>query len=176
MRLKFCLAALAATTVFASPALAQTATASAVADARGLVLERLTLTKVDNLDFGTIISDTLAAGTVIINEDTGFRTFTGGVTLVPTNDGGRGLFSGAGGFNQTVLLTLAPPTFLVSTSNPADMIAVNSMVLDNGALTSLRSTGTTGTFQVGVGGNFAIAAAQPNGFYKADFTVTADYQ
>ena len=174
MRLSIYLAALAATTAFATPAFAQVATASATAEARGLVLQPLTLTKVDDLDFGTVIASTVA-GSVSIDADTGNRSVAGGVTPVPTNVGGRALFAGAGTYNQGVLLTLSPPAVLVSTTNAADTIVVTSMVLDSGNAT-LRTIDVTGAFQVGVGGDFAIAASQPNGLYKANFDLTADYQ
>ena len=175
MRLKFCLAALAATTAFASPAFAQVATDTATAEARGLVLQPLTLTKVDDLDFGTILAS-VTAGSVSINEDTGNRAVAGGVTAVASNPGQRALFAGAGTAGQQVNLTLTPPVgnVLVSTSNAADLIAVSSLLLDNGNVTS-RNIGLDGTFQVGVGGSFAIAAGQPNGLYTADFDLTADY-
>ncbi len=176
MRFKFCLAALAATTAFASPAFAQVVTATATAEARGLVLQPLTLTKVDDLDFGTILASA-TAGSVTINADTGGRTVTGGVTPVASNPGQRALFAGAGTAGQQVNLTMTPPTgnVLVSTTNTADTIAVSSLVFDN-SNALIRTIGTTGTFQLGVGGSFAIAASQPNGFYKADFSVIADYQ
>lgn len=173
MRLKICLAALAATTAFASPAFAQVATATA--EARGLVLQPLTLTRVDHLDFGTIVASTVA-GTVSINADTGARAVTGGVTGVPTAPGNRALFAGAGTVGQTVLLTVTPPTGNVIVSG-ANSITVSSMALDaGGGLTQTRTIGATGAFEVGVGGNFAIAANQPNGLYSANFTVTANYQ
>ena len=178
MRFNICLAALVATTAFASPAFAQAVTptplAKATAEAHGLVLQKLTLTKSTDLDFGTIIAST-TAGTVTISADDGSRSSTGGVTEVPTNDGDRALFTGAGAVDQNVLLTLSPPKVLVSTTKSTDLIAVNSMVLDNANLTQ-RKIGASGIFEVGVGGVFAIAANQPNGFYKADFIVTADYQ
>lgn len=172
MRLKICLAALAATVAFASPAFAQVA--SATAEARGLVLQPLTLTKVDDLDFGTVVSSNVA-GNVVIDPDTGGRTVAGGVTAVPSFPGNRGLFAGAGTAGQDVILALSAPAVLVSTTNPLDTITVTSMVLDNGNLL-VRTIGGGGTFQVGVGGDFAIAANQPNGLYKANFDLTADYQ
>lgn len=176
MRFKFCLAALAATTAFASPAVAQSVGSdTATAEARGLVLQPLTLTKVDDLDFGTILASTIA-GSVSIDEDTGNRSVTGGVTPVASNTGGRALFEGAGTPTQQVDLTLTPPVggVLVSTSNPADVIVVSNLLLDGGNLTT-RTIGVLGTFQVGVGGTFAITAGQPNGLYTADFDLTADY-
>ena len=107
--------------------------------------------------------------------DTGGRTVSGGVIGVPSFPGDRGLFRGAGTAGQDVILTLNAPTQLISQSNPLDTITVNSMTLDNGNSTT-RTIGVTGVFQVGVGGNFGIAASQPAALYKADFDLTADYQ
>lgn len=176
MRIKFFLAALAATTAFATPAFAQsTGSDTATAEARGLVLQPLTLTKVDDLDFGTILASTVA-GSVTIDEDTGGRSVAGGVTAVASNVGDRALFAGAGTPGQQVSLTLTQPVggVLVSTSNSSDTITVSSLVLDNGGL-GTRTIGALGAFQVGVGGSFAIAAGQPNGLYTADFDLTANY-
>jgi hypothetical protein len=67
MRYSISLAALAATIVTASPALAQQA--SAQAEARGVVLQPLTLVKNSDLDFGTVVGSAVA-GTVDIDSDT----------------------------------------------------------------------------------------------------------
>lgn len=174
MRSNICLAALAATLVTATPALAAPGTASATAEARGVVLQPLTLVKLQDLDFGTVVGSA-AAGTVSIDPDTGARTVTGGVTGVPSFPGDRALFQGAGSVNQDVLLSMAAPTVLVSTANPADTINVTSMTFDNGN-TTLRNLGASGVIQFGIGGDFAIAANQPAGLYTANFDVTADYQ
>ena len=174
MRNSLKLAALAATFLSASPAFAQAVTANAQAEARGLILQPLTLTKVDDLDFGTVIASA-APGTVSIDADNGARSVTGGVTEVPSYPGNRALFAGAGTASQDVILTLNAPAFLVSTTNPADSITVNSMVLDNGDQT-LRTIDATAAFFVGVGGTFGIAGAQPNGLYAAQFDLTAEYQ
>ena len=172
MRLNICLAAFAASVAVASPAFAQSVTASATAEARGLVLQPLTLTRVDDLDFGTVIS-TAVGGTVVINEDSGIRTVTGGVGAGPAA-GNRALFAGAGTVGQQVDLDLVAPAFLVSGTNT---LAVLSMDFDTGGgIATTRTIDATGTFQVGVGGTFDIAANQANGLYAADFQVTAEYQ
>ena len=168
MRTKILLAALAATAAFASPAYAQTV--SATAEARGTVLQPLTLTRIQHLDFGTVLSSAVA-GTVSINADSGARAVTGGVSAVATGPGSRGLFDGAGSVGQTVQLALTSPALLVSGAN---VITVSSMGVDSAGLT--RTVNAAGTFQVGVGGTFAIAANQPNGLYTANFTLTAQYQ
>ena len=169
MRLKITLAALAATIAFASPGQAQTV--SATAEARGLVLQPLTLSRVDDLDFGTVIS-TASGGDVTINADSGFRTVTGGVAAGPAA-GNRALFSGFGSANQQVDLDLAYPAVLTSGANS---IAITALGFDGGGGTSTtRTIDGTGTFQIGVGGTFAIGANQPNGLYTATFQVTAEY-
>lgn len=173
MRLNICLAAFAASVAVASPAFAQSVTASATAEARGLVLQPLTLTRVDDLDFGTVIASAVA-GQVTIDEDTGARSVSGGVLGVPTAPGQRGLFAGAGTAGQQVDLTLTPPAGGVLVSG-ANFLTVSAMVLDNGNSTT-RTIDLTGAFQVGVGGTFDIAASQPNGLYAADFDLTAEYQ
>ncbi|GAC1576303.1 MAG: hypothetical protein NVS3B5_07770 [Sphingomicrobium sp.] len=172
MRLALSLSALAAVLMTATPALAGTS-ASAAAEVRGLVLQPLTLTKVNEFDFGTVIS-TAAAGSVTIDANNGARAQTGGMTLVPNYPGSRAFFSGSGTAGQPVVLSLSAPALLVSTTNPADVLAVSSLSLDS--LGTNRTVGATSTFSVGVGGDFAIAASQTNVLYTAQFDLPADYQ
>ncbi len=175
MRLKISLAAIAATLVAATPAVAQqTATATAPATARGTVLLPLTLTQSQPLDFGTVIASPTVPGNVVIDADSGARSVGGGVVGVPNYPGARGLFQGAGSANQVVVLTLSPPAVLTSGANS---LTVNSMTFDSaGGLSTTRTIDATGAFAIGVGGDFAIGANQANGVYTANYTVTADYQ
>lgn len=170
MRFKLALAALAATTAFASPAMAQTV--SEPATARGTVLQPLTLTEDSDLDFGTVLS-TNAAGSVTINADSGVRSVAGGVTGVAINPGHRAVFTGYGTPATTVNLSLSYPAFLVSGANVVQVDPVVGMFFDTGGAS--RTINAGGTFQVGVGGQFNIAANQPNGIYTGTFTVTAQY-
>jgi hypothetical protein len=169
MRFTLSLAALAATLVVATPAVAQQA--SVTAEARGVVLSPLTLTKVTDLDFGTVAASA-AAGTVAVNATSGIRSVTGGVTAVPSTFS-RGEFTGLAQAATTVQLSLVPPTggLLYSGTNS---IAVSGMGFDSAGATRVVPAG--GSFTANVGGNFAIAANQPNGTYSALFQVTADYQ
>ncbi|HVM23409.1 MAG TPA: DUF4402 domain-containing protein [Sphingomicrobium sp.] len=179
MRLKICFAAAAATLLSSSPAFAQAvATANAAAEARGVVLQPLTLTKLSDLDFGWVIS-TNTAGSVSVSAETGARSASGGVGLVAGQNGGRGSFAGAGTAGNQVVLTLNPAAVLTSTTNPANTINVSDMRLDGcgvACVTDTRTINNSGAFQVGVGGDFDIAANQPNGLYTATFDLTAEYQ
>jgi Domain of unknown function (DUF4402) len=171
MRYTLLVAALAATTAAASPALAQQA--SATAEAKGVVLSPLTLTKVSDLDFGTVAASA-AAGTVAVDADSGIRSVTGGVTAVPSAFS-RARFDGLAQAATTVQLTLVPPTgnLLYSGSNSISITA-GSMVFDSAGATRVVPAG--GSFTAYVGASFDIAANQPNGTYSALFQVTADYQ
>lgn len=165
------LAALAATFAVATPAVAQQA--SATAEARGVVLSPLTLTRVSDLDFGTVAASNVA-GTVSVNATSGIRSVTGGVTAVPSTFS-RGEFSGLAQAATTVQLSLLPPTGnqIYSGTNFIN-IAPGSMGFDSAGTTRVVPAG--GSFVVGVGATFNIAANQANGTYSALFQVTADYQ
>jgi Domain of unknown function (DUF4402) len=178
MRFGFCLAASSAAFVaIASPAAAQVA-ASPVAQARGVLVRPLTLVKVDDLDFGTIISGP-TAGTVTIDAVSGARTTTGGATPVLGKDGGRATFVGAGTASQTIaVVSLVAPAALTYTvsvgpSTTTYSIPVVNLTLD-GAATRTISNGNA--FNLGVGGTISLFADQPEGLYSATFDVTVDYQ
>lgn len=161
----------AATALAASPAAAQAVPALNNSDGRALILIPLTLTKIDDLDFGGVIPSTLA-GTVTVNAGTGARSFTGGVTGIASDAGNRAYFGGAGSPSQLVLVALSPPVEL--TSAGGDTIPVLGLTLDGPPVRTIDPV--TRTFFVGVGGTLQIAADQPEGEYSAEFWVTAIYQ
>lgn len=171
IRKLICMAALAVTAVGVSPAQAQSVPALNNADGRALILIPLTLTKIDDLDFGGVIPSP-AAGTVTVNAGTGARTFAGGVTGVASDAGNRAYFGGAGSPGQQVLVALSPPVEL--TSAGGDTIPVLGLTLDGPATRTVDPVARS--FFVGVGGTLDIAADQPEGVYTADFSVTAIYQ
>ncbi|MFP5328835.1 MAG: DUF4402 domain-containing protein [Alphaproteobacteria bacterium] len=162
---------LAAVALAPVPAAAAPVQALTDADGRALVLIPLTLTKIEDLDFGGVIPSA-SAGTVTVNAATGARTFSGGATGVPGDAGNRAYFGGAGSPNQQVLVSLSPPTEL--TSAAGDTITVLGLTLDGPPMRSIDPVART--FFVGVGGTLQIAADQPAGDYSADFWVTAIYQ
>jgi hypothetical protein len=177
MRKIICLAALAATAAV-TPAFAQQVTVNN-ATAKGTVLLPLSLSESQKLDFGTVIASTVVGndGNVVIDPATGARSFPNGNVLgVATYPGQRGLFQGAGTVGRSVLLTLTPATVLTSGTNT---LAVNSMSFDGcgpACVSTSRTIDPTGSFSIGVGGDFQVNANQPNGVYTGTYSVTADYQ
>ncbi len=149
---------------------AEAVTPPTQANGRALILVPLTLTKIQDLDFGSVVPSSVS-GVVTINASTGARTFAGGVTLVPGDAGFRAYFAGAGSPNQQVIMTIAPPAQLADgAGNTIDVLA---LTLDGSAT---RTIDSTRAFYVGVGGTLQIAADQPEGVYNAQFDVTANYQ
>lgn len=145
---------------------------TASAEGKALLLMPLTITKIDDLDFGTVVSSN-SSGTVALNATSGARTFAGGVSGVPTASGHRAYFGGSGTGGQQVVLVVIPPTQLIDGNG--DAIDVLALTIDNGGNPIRTIDPTARTFFVGVGGILDIAANQPDGVYSATFQVTANY-
>jgi len=161
-------AAIAATAV---PAAAAPVSAPQDASGKALILVPLTLTKLADLEFGTLVPSSVS-GIVAIDAASGNRTFAGGVTGVPSDAGHRARFAGAGTPSQQVVVVITPPTQLTSVAS--DNIQVLALTLEGSPFKTIDPT--TRTFTFGVGGILLIAADQPEGVYQATFTVTANYQ
>ena len=109
----------------AVPAAAAPVAATTNASGRAALLLPLTLTKIDDLDFGTMISSG-SSGTVALNATTGNRAFAGGVTGVPSAAGHRAYFGGAGSPSQQVIVTVNPPATLANTNGDTiDVLALD---------------------------------------------------
>ncbi len=163
--------ALAGLALAAAPAAAAPVSAPTQPPGRALLLIPLTLTKVQDIPFGTIVPSTTTAGFVQINAVTGARTASAGLTLMPADVGQRGRFAGAGTPGQQVIMDLTPPTEL--TNLAGDTITVLGMTLAGPAV---RTIAANSSFFVGVGGTIFIGINQPEGLYSATYDLTADYQ
>lgn len=153
-----------------SGATAAAVAASPPATGRALLLIPLRFTKVDDLDFGSLIPSP-ASGTVKIDAYTSARTVSGGVTGIPSAIGKRAVLAGAGSPGQRVIINLTPPAQL--TSGAGDTIDVLGMSLDGSTVRTIDPV--THTFFVGVGGVLLINANQPEGIYTSTFDITAEY-
>lgn len=165
---KFMLAVAAA--AFSTSAFAASPPVSPDRDATGkaLILVPLTLTKVNDLDFGTVVTSS-SAGTVDIDPTTGGRTVSGGVTAVTSDAGFRAVFAGAGSPNQLVTFTLTPPATLddgLGNSMPVTLTLQSA---------SATIDPTTRAFFIGVGGSISVAPDQPDGVYTGTFDLMAQY-
>ena len=159
-------AALAAAAV---PAAAAPVAAPTPAQGKALLLIPLTLTKIDDLDFGTVVTSPVSV-TVTINAATGARSFAGGVSGVASDAGHRARFAGAGSPNQQVIVVVTPPPSL---DKGSDSIPVLALTIDGSPIRTIDPVSRA--FFVGVGGIIQVNADQAEGTYTANFDVTANY-
>ncbi|MCY7270983.1 MAG: DUF4402 domain-containing protein, partial [Sphingomonas bacterium] len=132
--------ALAATALGATSVTAAPVSSPTPPPGRALLLIPLTLTKINDLSFGSVIPSPVS-GTVIINATTGTRTIAGGLTAVPSDVGQRAYFGGAGSPNQQVIVTVTPPASLTSVAG--DTLTVLALTLDGPPLRSIHPVDRT---------------------------------
>ncbi len=164
-------AAVSAALLASAPALAVPLSVPTPPQARALLLIPLTLTKVQDLNFGTIIPDTASPVTVTIDPSSGNRSSSNAASLFPTDIGQRGVFAGAGTPSQQVLMALNPPTQL--SDGNGNTIPIVTLFLDG---PTTRTIAANSSFFVGIGGVIQVPANAPEGLYSATYNLTADYQ
>lgn len=160
----------------AAPAAAQQARAPAQTEA--IILRPLSFFLVDDLNFGDIIPNPAAAGTVRLQPN-GTRTATGGVVLVGnTHQPAR--FAGLGRFNQQVAISLQSNTIWIT--GPGPRMRVRNFEIGSTPTATLSTTplrfrlsSPLGAFNFPVGGILEVGANQPPGDYTGTFTITLNY-
>lgn len=161
-------AALGLALLSATPAMAAD---SAPMTSKALLLKPLTLTKLDDLDFGTIVPSGLG-DIVTINADTGARTSpTAG--LVTFDPGHQARFASSGVNNNFVYLQLSPGADLVD--GAGNRMTVTNLTLDQNGLGLRLLTPSSQIFFVGVGGTVVVGPTQAEGTYSGTFSLTAVY-
>jgi len=147
------------------------AASTAPMTSKALLLKPLTLTKLDDLDFGTIIPSG-SGDLVTVNADTGARTSpTAG--LVTTDPGNRARFASSGLNNTFVVLQISPPTDL--DDGAGNKLSVTRLDLDQGGNPLRTLTPASQVFFLGIGGQVYVRSNQPEGNYSGTFTLTANY-
>lgn len=137
--------------------------------ATATIVGPLALTKVTDMDFGTI-AVTGTAGTVVLGTDNS-RTVVG-PALVPPAAGVAASFTISGEASRTFSVTL-PANGVVTLINGANSMAVNNFLHSMGANPTLDGTGAA-AFTVGA--TLSVGAAQAAGVYNsANFPVTVNY-
>lgn len=166
---KFSKLALATTALFALGIGATGATAAPAttqAQAKAKILKQLTIAKVTDIDFGTIVSGT-AASTVGVTTANAQVCGTG-LTCTGTATAAKFTVTGS---NNTIVNVTVPATVTLN-GGGSSMVAT----LSAPATLALGNSGSTGTSLV-FGGSLAVGAEQADGVYSsADFDVTVNYQ
>jgi len=144
------------------------------------LVERLTLIKTADLNFGTIIPGN-APGTVVVAPD-GTRTKTGGVTLAGQN-GHPAAFAGHGRFNRLVTLRVGANFRNVTRVNGTETMRFDTFIIGSTPTAQLttaplafRIGSRSGIFDFPVGATLRVNANQAPGTYVGTFDVTIVYQ
>jgi hypothetical protein len=140
------------------------------ATAAAITLRPLSIVKLRDLNFGTLIAGT-SRGTVVINPDTDARTTTGGVTAAGGAPIAAQFYTYATG-NQLLLVYRGALPVLNRVGGGATM-AVTGLTL-NGPVT--RFVGPAGLLDLRVGGTLQVEANQLSGSYSGSFDIIVVYQ
>jgi hypothetical protein len=161
------IAALAATALAATPALAAPVGVTGTApSATARIIRPLTLTSTGALNFGTIVLNGLTASrTVTLNADT---SITCAAELVCDANGTVPTYNVRGTNNQLVTIIKTPTTLNGSNGGTLTLTPVGQA---NILLTSSGSPGDN----FAIGGAITIATNQADGVYTGTVDVTVDY-
>lgn len=135
-----------------------------------IVLNPLTATNVQDLDFGQLIPGT-TAGTVVINPNTGARTATGGAILAGGTTS-TAIFVGVARPNRMVHLNMPNGTITLSNGTGGTM-TVGNFTTDGNVN---RRTDANGIISFRVAATLNVAANQADGAYTGTFNVTLNLQ
>jgi hypothetical protein len=154
---------------------------SETADAQVAIVTPGQFIKVEDLNFGVLLSGG-SAGTVVVTP-AGARTSTGGVTLVG-NSHNPAEFAGRkpGNGNSPVRISVASDT--IALTGPGAPMTVR---LFNGNLNPSRTLSTNprnfqvqgqanGTFELKIGATLDVNANQAPGVYTGNWAITLDFQ
>jgi len=167
------LAALAAAATFvAAPALAAPVAADPTAKARARIVKPLTLTQVEDLDFGTIVVGLPVGGTrVIAIDQAGARTGCDPTVVVCSGSPQAAEYTITGTNQMTVRVLASDSTLTNLTSGGNETLA---FTIDAPLTVPLGNSGAAGV-NFTVGGEITVAESTVGGDYEGDLDVTVDY-
>lgn len=154
--------AFAATSATAAPV-----GASTPATAKAQIVKPLTLTKVQDLDFGTILLPVVPAAATVTVSSAGVATCTGGTTCAGSPK--QAIFNLTGTNNQVVRIFSAA-TNLTNANDSTTIVFTPAPP----ATVTMPNSGNTGA-NFNVGGAIAITTTTTDGVYTGNMNVTVDY-
>ena len=148
------------------------AQATASASATATIITPISITKVNDMNFGNVAVQASTGGTVVLATN-GSRTRTSGVTLpAVTGTVSAASFTVSGDGSRTYDITLPNSTTLTHSSGAGTgTMTVNTFTSNPSATGTLSS----GSQSVSVGATLNVAAAQAPGVYTGSFDVTVNY-
>ena len=161
-------ATVAALALTAAPAQAATPTTPAVAKVK--ILKAVTISQVEDLDFGTVVLSGAGAwsGDTVSVSNAGVQSCTANLTCSGTTTAAE--YNVTGSNAQTVNLSI--PASVVIQNAALDSLTVN---LNNAQTTILLTNSGAPGDNFSFGGSISLDSTTPDGDYSGDVVVTADY-
>ena len=159
----------AATLALCAPAGIARAAAPALANGNAVIILPVTVTKLDDMDFGFLSVTT--AGTAVLEPNADTFNTTGGVTPV----GGTphcAEFVGSSKDSSVVNIKVPNKPATLTRVGGTETMTVTNFTLQG---QSKRSLAKAASFTFRVGGTLNVAAAQAEGVYVGTFDVTVQY-
>lgn len=162
------LTAAAAVSAFAATsATAAPVGASTPATARAKIVKPLTLTKTQDLDFGTVLLQNVTGPTTVSVSSTGVATCGTGTVCSGTTQ--QAIYNVTGTNNQ-VIRVFSAATNLVNANDSTTIVFTPAAP----ATVTMPNSGNTGV-NFNVGGAIALTATTTDGVYTGNMNVTVDY-
>lgn len=160
--------AVAALALISAPANAVAPAAQATASAK--IYRPLTISLVQNLDFGTIVLAGPGAwsGEVVSMSQAGAVTCGGGTNLTCSGSPQPAKYHLVG--TNNAIVTVSSPGF--NLTGPGTL----AFTPNAPATVNLGAAGATTGVDFGIGGSITLASTTPDGVYSGTFNVTANYQ
>jgi hypothetical protein len=153
----------------ASPAAAVSPLSQATANAK--IYKPLTISKVQNLDFGVIVLGSGAwAGEVVSISQAGALTCGGGTNVTCSGSPQVAKYHLVG--TNNAMVTVSCPGFNLNGPGGATL----AFTPNAPASVNLGATGLASGVDFSIGGSIAVASTTADGVYSGPFVVTADYQ
>ncbi|HEX8938346.1 MAG TPA: DUF4402 domain-containing protein [Sphingomicrobium sp.] len=160
--------AVAALALISAPAYAVSPAAQATATAK--IYRPLTISLVQNLDFGTIVLSGAGAwsGEVVSMSQAGAVTCGGGTNLTCSGTPQAAQYKLVG--TNNAIVTISSPGF--NLTGPGTL----AFTPNAPATVNLGASGATTGVVFDIGGSITLASTTPDGVYSGTFNVTANYQ
>lgn len=137
------------------------------------VLRPLSVTRLSDLTFGTVVRPPAGLGGVGLDPGNGLRSFVNGASglVNPAPTLARFKVAGEGGRS----VSIDTPSTVVMTNSANQSLTAVLVASGAGARTLSSTKGRAGSLTFAVGGSFALSSTTPAGAYAGTFTVMVNY-